>query len=1040
MPPGPEKTKRPVTTQPATQAAAPARVPAPTSVQSGPPAVRLGNAPASTGTPGVLEFKGLAEFKPLGPLAEVLEQNKTSTINARFGNLAQGPIEVEQTAKGKYRIKKQPLPLTHPALARVTEFAPGLTPALVVSASNGKITGEVALLSGKKIQAFAPQLSKAPELLGLAGFTINSLPTLTNKLENGNLLFGLKGVKFALGAAFAGTFNFEVSNADVVFSGNAAVAVKGLANGALDLQRAANGAITGKATIGLVLPKSFTGNVEVAWDGVAITGLGKVGYRGEKFSGEVTLQLMEKNQAQQLAAAKKAPEAAAPKANANAAKKPAKLDYVVFGEGDLSFSFTTWLSGTAHVIVDPKGNVTVIGKITPQKEFILFEQKDYVKQLFKLEARASYGIPVVGSIGIFGNLSMDLFAKLGPAKFYNIVVEGTYSTDPTVAKDFAIRGSLNISAAAGARLRAEIGAVLTILAHDIKAGAGINAIAGVKAYAEATPIIGYREKAAEGEDKKGEWFIRGDLEVAAQPFLGLSGDLFVEIDAPWWSPVPDKKWTWPLFNKEWPLGSTLGMLVSVDYVFGSGQYPKFDFKPVQFDADKFTTNLYEDKAKSGSGKEVEQKGKWAEKNSAAADPPAKTSPQGNAAKGKAAALPSAKTPRLAGKKGDQNVDPNAKTKGGKLVKQHQEEALKKGKKPPPGEAAKLAGKPIPADGEIGETLQISAGTEAHRLWVQVKGTVVTVMLASKPKPLSEYLDEFRTQAGDIDDKTTRDQVLGWIKQALPLAKSIEKDSQHAASAVIDTDQRNKLDNKIEGDEKTLRPLLANILNALEVKMPAQITPPIKVQFTVEQGLDLTEYARQLALQEAGINAMVVADWIANYDRYDERKKLEKDQGKQKPSGRHPKSGKAQQNLRAVIRQQLIERLELGINATGPEAAAINADPHLAVFVASVFADYSVTTQRKGLAESTATARVDEWMATQQALHSPDQRVGGSYDQLTGLGSGPVNLDIGANWGQAKRKPAHLASVLKKGVEAAMKRLRIRRAFWRQVKMNVSLKH
>lgn len=36
---------------------------------------------------------------------------------------------------------------------------------------------------------------------------------------------------------------------------------------------------------------------------------------------------------------------------------------------------------------------------------------------------------------------------------------------------------------------------------------------------------------AENQDKKGEFFFRGDLEIAAQPFLGLSGDLFIEVDA-----------------------------------------------------------------------------------------------------------------------------------------------------------------------------------------------------------------------------------------------------------------------------------------------------------------------------------------------------------------------------------------------------------------------------------------------------------------------------------------------------------------------------
>src|SRR5207253_502146 len=157
------------------------------------------------------------------------------------------------------------------------------------------------------------------------------------------------------------------------------------------------------------------------------------------------------------------------------------------------------------------------GKITPQKEFPLFDQKDYVKPLFKTEVRAAYGIPVVGDVFLFANVGMDAFAKLGGGKFYNIEAEGTYSTDPKKAKDFSVKGSINISAAAGLRLRAEGGVGIEILEHDIKAGAGIDGTAAIKGYAEATPIIGYREKGAEGEDKKGEFFIRGELEVAAQP-------------------------------------------------------------------------------------------------------------------------------------------------------------------------------------------------------------------------------------------------------------------------------------------------------------------------------------------------------------------------------------------------------------------------------------------------------------------------------------------------------------------------------------------
>ncbi len=696
MPPAPAPAR-------AAQPAPPARRPSAPTPASASPA--RGPAPQAAGgsvAPGVLELKGMGNFAPPAPIADFLDARKQSTVNVRFGSLAQGPIEVRTVSKGKYQFRRKPLPLTHPAFARVAEYVPALLPALIISAIDGKLTGEIGLAAGEKVDSIADHLKKTPEMLGLMGFTIPTLPTPVNKLEGGSLHLGLTGVPIKLGSAFQGTFSFDVIDTTVTFEGNATVNVRGLAQGTLDLKRAADGAITGKATVGLDLPKNISGSVDVAWDGVAITGMGKVGYTGEKFSGQVTLYLMEKKQAEQLAESKKAPEGAAPKPEAAVpGKKPGKIDYVMFGEGDLTFSFTEWLNGTAHVIIDPLGHLTVIGKITPQEEFILFEQKDYVKQLFKLEARASYGIPVVGNIFIFANVSMDLFAKLGPAKFYKIVIEGTYSTDPKVAKNFSIRGSLNISAAAGARLRAEAGAGLEILAHDIKAGAGINGIAGVKAYAEATPIIGYREKAAEGQDKKGEWFIRGELEVAAQPFLGLSGDLFVEIDAPWWSPVPDKKWTWPLFGKEWPLGGTMGMLVSVDYVFGSGQWPKFDFKPVEFDSSKFMTNLYEDKAKSGSGKEAEQKGKWAEKNSKAAEPPVKASLKGNAAPGKAAALPAAKSKPVSSKKSGKPADPNAKTKEGKSVKQLQDEATKKGKKPEGADAKGAKGDAAKKDKTLG---------------------------------------------------------------------------------------------------------------------------------------------------------------------------------------------------------------------------------------------------------------------------------------------------------------------------------------------------
>lgn len=783
---------------PAASRPLPAAALAPSTKQAGGAAVKLGGeTPAGDDlAPGVMDLKTMGgTFKPPAPIAAFLDGRQRSRVSTRFGKLADGAIEVETRAKGKYQVRNQRLALSHPLFARIGEAAPGLAPCIEVNVASEKIEGRVGFAAGAKLDAFDAQIGKAPELLGLVGISLGTLSGVVNSIAGGKLKVGLSGVPITLGQAFSGKVTLIAEDETITFDASATINVKGLATGNLEMKRTADGLITGKAAVGLQLPKNLSGSVDVAWDGRAVSGEGKVGYKGEKLSGDVTLRLMERAQAQQLEEQKKAPPEQAPPAPSPAAAKAAKkIDYVVFGEGDLAFAFNAWLNGTAHVIVDPKGYVTIIGKITPQQEFELFPQKDYVKPLFKVEIRASYGIPVVGNIFIFANVGMDAFAKLGPAKFYKIIVQGTYSTDPTKARDFSIQGTLNISAAAGARLRGEAGAGLEVLGHDIKAGAGVNGIAGIKGYAEATPTIGYREKAAPGEDRKGEWFIRGDLEIVGQPFLGLSGDLFVEIDAPWWSPVPDKKWTWPLGGKEWPLGSPLGIGASIDYVFGSGQWPKLDLKPVEFSADKFMADLYADKAKSGKGGDVEQPGKWNDKNSKASDPPAKSSPKGNATAGKAPALSPAKSRVQPGGtgKGGKHADPNARTATGKSVKQYQDEAVKKGSKPAGGE---VKGQPSTSQKAKNPEMKFpekkfNEGKKEHKLWVKSENGVFVPMISSQTQHLSDFLKA--AEAENLPKKN---------KDKIPDAEKLLEAFESALSKSAGSDSKKLLATTQQAEEK-----------------------------------------------------------------------------------------------------------------------------------------------------------------------------------------------------------------------------------------------
>ena len=91
-------------------------------------------------------------------------------------------------------------------------------------------------------------------------------------------------------------------------------------------------------------------------------------------------------------------------------------------------------------------------------------------------------------------------------------------------------------------------------------------------------------------------FIKGHAELAAQPFLALGGDLFVEVDSPWWSPLPDKKWTWPLGQLEYPLPGQFGIGADIDYVLGSKEYPQVTFSSAKFYSEKCMTDIMRGKA------------------------------------------------------------------------------------------------------------------------------------------------------------------------------------------------------------------------------------------------------------------------------------------------------------------------------------------------------------------------------------------------------------------------------------------------------------
>ncbi|MFY0566323.1 DUF4157 domain-containing protein [Archangium lansingense] len=547
---------------------------------------------------GVVDLsKGLLDPANIAPDAN-------GRVLARLPGLAEGEIELVKRGEGySTRGEGYALPLSVGPLAGVL----GDSLVLAVRIDNNVISGRAAVgKPGRSVpkgdSALFRAIEKNPEALGWAGLSKLSVGTPHNALEGGTLKLGADSARFTLGGFVEGTARFTLEGERVTFSGTADVKLPGASTGRLEVNYSPETGLSGEANLKVGVGK-VSGGVNARLRQGTLDIQGTAGYAGDQLKGSVTLVATDEATAQEITrkppragllpgqeGARAAGAGVAAGAGLGAAVTPVAAKpgpRAMCGWGELDFSLTEWLTGRAMVVVNSQGEATVQGEIAPPKEIILFEQKEWTKSLLKVEAQALYGVPVVGNVFVFANVGLEALASIGPGKLYNIRLSGQYSTDKKVDKELNLQASLNIPAFAGLRLRAEGGAGVELLDHDLKFGVGVWALAGVRGYVEATPTIGYRQKAG----APGEFYFKGHMELAAQPFLGLGGDLFVEVDSPFWSPLPDEKWTWPLGSLEYPLPGEFGLGADVEHVLGSKQWPEVQFTEVEFDSSRFMTDL-----------------------------------------------------------------------------------------------------------------------------------------------------------------------------------------------------------------------------------------------------------------------------------------------------------------------------------------------------------------------------------------------------------------------------------------------------------------
>ncbi|MCB9234120.1 MAG: DUF4157 domain-containing protein [Bacteroidia bacterium] len=588
-------------------------------------------------------------FNPPADVAGYLNENhkKWVTINAAMGSIASGPLKVRQKTKpsedgstpGTYEIKSgQGLDLKMGISFLNPLAANGILPVIALNASDvNNITGFLSFRVGETVmpdpRALITQINQNLEMFGLMGVTPITVPDYQNEVVGGILTLMAPTLNTQVGGFMNATGNFGLVDGNFVFHIEADVTIDGLAHGLLMIERNEEGHFNGEADIDVTV-QNLSGNVKVVYANGSVTGRGTANIQSEKFSGSLTMIYDEEAIANAAVHEGLGIETMSGGEGEVAADAPSGGKKVIAGFGSVTVQLTDWLTATANVGVDSQGHVTIHGQLGFPDQVELMEQQDKKKDLFNVEIKAGYGIPLVGQVFLFASVGMFVKGGFGPLVLKDIIMEGTYSTDPNVLQNFKIGGTLAIGAYAALGLQVRAGVGLTLLGHDIKAGIDVDAMAGIQAYAEATPTFEYFEKDSDGQ-KVGEAHLKGHFEAAARLFLELAGAFFVEVDAPWWSPCPDKTWEWPFGSVTYPIGDSLGVGADVDWLVGSPDVPEVAFSPVEFDPDKFVSDMTkepDDFGADGPGGDQEQQGEWTDagggENQLEGDPQAPTAEGG----------------------------------------------------------------------------------------------------------------------------------------------------------------------------------------------------------------------------------------------------------------------------------------------------------------------------------------------------------------------------------------------------------------------------
>ena len=604
----------------------------------------------------VIDIFGKSNFNPAAGLGNYIasrsEMGQEAAVNIKFGSLGEGFIFVK--LRGTYLDKvcttndflfltsticmdippnsinyyaeDQVIPIKHNAFKQDDKGSL----VLLVSIKAGVIHGKLGWVNGKKADDIHPLISAATNLeafLPLIYGTDYDGKNYTsaqhnNKIAGGELYFHALGeLKLANEQKIQGIF--YINNSGYRWQGNIPLAVNGLEDKDMPIERTDHGKITGKLP-SLQLNKSWnyndmTASLHASYINGVLEIIGQASYvpkdpNSRIKSAKATIMVIGKENAwdevrQHLPTLSEEASTALPVLY----KSGEGLTVVGWGSIDLSVikkeDGTDLVTGQAGLVLDPDGHLTVSGKIRVKQIYELMAAKGIDWKPISAALVGEFGPFFVKVPGIPAGLNFTgkggLFYKyiFGPLTLHDISIQGIYSTNSKVNKELSISGRINLStelngkADVTGRMAARVGTSFRWLGFDVSA-VELNVIgeASLKSYLDLASTFGVREVVV-GKQKVPRSFIKGTIQLAGELSLGLQGTLHFEV---LYGNVADTtlKGSWPVENA--------GVAIDFDYNIGDELSKEklaeiAKFRKASFNRETFVKGVVRDKTPKGTG-------------------------------------------------------------------------------------------------------------------------------------------------------------------------------------------------------------------------------------------------------------------------------------------------------------------------------------------------------------------------------------------------------------------------------------------------------